>query len=357
MKKRMKILAVLGCISMLAGCGDISEGAYVEVDEKEIAETAKDVVQEVADQTANIVDSENEHVLMVKNGHPESYPDITYKDAFENFFSYPTWKYFTGTKNGPDEDGDGKPDSVEENVDIVEFTGYCMYQNVEVKALIQFTLDKEAGTFTATYLSFNEVPQNNITLCAVIQAAFEGDDEGSSQQEETQTGQAEKPQDSQDIDEEQLQEFIELICSYSDPPSECSEEELQAFFKEEYLQWKNGEEDSNIIVGEDGHLKLKPRIDKSAKAFPILFRGYENSKCPVMVHAEEAYELKYGTYDEMIASCVNDGMTMYAPPVFSEETGTIYTATKWDAYPEQWTEGLLTYDEFITEVNSIAGIQ
>lgn len=98
-------------------------------------------------------------------------------------------------------------------------------------------------------------------------------------------------------------------------------------------------------------------ISKSSKAFPILIRAYEDSECPVMVHDEGAEQLKYGTYEEMLASCVNDGITMYAPPVFSEKTGTIYSATKWDAYPDQWTEELLTYDEFIAKVNSIAGIE
>lgn len=41
-------------------------------------------------------------------------------------------------------------------MDVVEFTGYCTYQNVEVKALVQFTLSKERDTFEATYLSLIE---------------------------------------------------------------------------------------------------------------------------------------------------------------------------------------------------------
>ena len=289
MRKKSVYIVLVISIFFLIGCS--SEGAYNEVDTKEVSETAKDIVQEVADQTANIVDSQKEHVLMVKNGHPESYPETTYQEAFESFFSYPTWKYFTGTKEGPDEDGDGVADYTEENVDIVEFTGYCMYQETEVKALIQFTVDKEAGTFTATYLSFNEVPQSTLMLYSLLEKAFEVAED---------IGTAESTTESQES---------------------------------------------------DGAI-----ISKSSKAFPILFRGYEDSECPVMVHDEEAAELKQGTYDEMLASCVNDGITMYAPPVFSEQTGTIYTATRWDAYPDQWTEGLLTYDEFIAEVNFIAGI-
>ncbi|MFG6332685.1 MAG: hypothetical protein K1W28_12815 [Lachnospiraceae bacterium] len=56
----------------------------------------------------------------------------------------------------------------------------------------------------------------------------------------------------------------------------------------------------------------------------------------------------------MLASCVDDGITMFAPPTYYN--GFIYTATKWDAYPDQWYDGLLTYNEFVSEVNKLAGI-
>ena len=166
-----KVIAgvMLSTVIVLSGCSaDISES-----DIKDISETAEKIGEEVVDQTVNIANSEEEHVLMVKNGYTNSYPDITYADAFEGFFAYPTWKYFVGTKEGPDEDGDGVADYTQENVDIVEFTGYCTYQEAEVKALIQFTLEQEAGTFTATYLSFNGVPQNNLMLYTILEKAFE----------------------------------------------------------------------------------------------------------------------------------------------------------------------------------------
>lgn len=133
--------------------------------------TACSESSDVADQVANVVQSEDEHVLSVKNGTNSNYPDKTYGEAFKNYFDSPTWKYFKGTKEGTDEDGDGKPDSEEEDVDIVEFTGYCMYQEVKVKALIQFTLNDD-NTFSATFLSFNDVPQNMFILAAVIEKAF-----------------------------------------------------------------------------------------------------------------------------------------------------------------------------------------
>lgn len=128
---------------------------------------------DVADQVANVVQAENENVLAVKGGTNNNYPDVTYEQAFDAFFGMPTWKYFEGTQEGPDDDGDGKPDYTIDNIDVVEFTGTCTYMDVEVKALIQFTLDKEEGSFEATYLSFNEVPQSTIILAGLISKVFE----------------------------------------------------------------------------------------------------------------------------------------------------------------------------------------
>lgn len=131
------------------------------------------VVDDIVDQAANAVQSEDEHVLAVKKGSNNAYPDVTYEEAFENFFGSPTWKYFKGTHEGPDDDGDGKPDYTEDNIDVVEFTGKCTYQDVEVKALIQFTLDEDGETFDATYLAFNDVPQSMLMLHGLFEKVFE----------------------------------------------------------------------------------------------------------------------------------------------------------------------------------------
>lgn len=131
------------------------------------------VINDAVDQVTNVVQADDKNVLMVKNGTNNNYPNITYGEAFDSFFSSPTWKYFKGTQEGPDDDGDGKPDYTKENVDVVEFTGLCTYMDVEVKALIQFVLNKEEGTFKASYLSFNEVPQSTLIQAALLAKAFE----------------------------------------------------------------------------------------------------------------------------------------------------------------------------------------
>lgn len=209
---------------------------------------------DITDQVANVVQAENENVLFVKEGVPDKYPDKTYGEAFESFFISPTWKYFEGTLERTDENGDGEPDGTEENADIVEFTGYCTYQEVEVKARIQFTLDKEAGTFEATYLAFNEVPQNKLYLAALMDKVFTGEagDEIELAQETEQQG-----VESETMEEDPLlQEFIDLICSYSDPP-DLQGEELENYFKEQYDLWSKGAGYTNITKDNTGHLQIE----------------------------------------------------------------------------------------------------
>lgn len=133
----------------------------------------EDVVDEVVDNVSNVVQQEDENVLAVKNAVNEEY-DVTYGEAFENYFGSPKWKYFKGTEEGPDDDEDGKPDYTKENVDVVEFKGTCIYQDVRVEALIQFTLDEE--TFEATYLAYNKVPQSRLMLAALLESVFNDED-------------------------------------------------------------------------------------------------------------------------------------------------------------------------------------
>lgn len=147
-KRKMHIMMMIAALCFVCGCSELSE--------KDTQEKAEDVVQEVVDQVENIADKEDENVLSVKNGYPENYPDITFGDAFDNFFGSPTWKYFEG-ENGED---------------VVEFTGYCTYQDVEVKARLQFILNGD-GTFTSGALSFNDVPQSQLITSAMLEKAFE----------------------------------------------------------------------------------------------------------------------------------------------------------------------------------------
>lgn len=128
--------------------------------------------KEVSDQIANITNADDSRVDSVKNGTSSEYPGKTWGNAFESFFSATTWKYFNGTLEGPDEDEDGKSDNIQNDIDVVEFTGHCTYSNTDVLARIQFRLYDD-GTFEPVFLAFNEVPQNKLMLNAIIEKAFE----------------------------------------------------------------------------------------------------------------------------------------------------------------------------------------
>lgn len=147
-KKLATILIAANILCMAAGCAQETA--------KDVEKQAEDIAQEVADQAENIADNDDEHVISVKNGYPEAYPEITFGEAFDSFFASPTWKYF--------ESEDGQ--------DVVEFTGYCTYQEVEVKARLQFILEED-GAFTSGALSFNDVPQSQLITGAMLEKAFE----------------------------------------------------------------------------------------------------------------------------------------------------------------------------------------
>ena len=149
MKKMKKIRAtIILCFVVLCICGCSSSS---------VEDNVTDVAKELNDQVSNITDKEDEHVLYVKNGCPLSYPNISYGEAFGEFFDDPTWKYF----------------EADTGEDVVEFTGYCIYKDTKVKARLQFVLDMKAGTFTQGALSFNDVPQNNLITSAMLIKAFD----------------------------------------------------------------------------------------------------------------------------------------------------------------------------------------
>lgn len=122
------------------------------------SETAlKNTGKELEDTLADIKDSDNKYIMMVKNGYREDHPELTYEKAFTAFFATPRWKYFEG----------------DEGQKVIEFTGDCTYRDTDVKARVQFVVDEDKGTVEATYLAFNEVPQDAFTLAALIGTVFE----------------------------------------------------------------------------------------------------------------------------------------------------------------------------------------
>ncbi len=109
------------------------------------------------DTSGGISSEDDRYIDFVKNGSPEAYPDITYGEAFSDFFSNCHWQYFKG----------------DNETDVVEFSGDCLYRDAEVTVTLQFILDVDEGTFEAGYLAFNDVPQVALVEYALINKAFE----------------------------------------------------------------------------------------------------------------------------------------------------------------------------------------
>lgn len=78
------------------------------------------------------------NIDMVKKGSPELIPDITYGQAYENFFANPQWRGFTA-------------DTGEH---VVEFTGDCTYYDEDAQVYIQFVIESETS-FSMYYAHLN----------------------------------------------------------------------------------------------------------------------------------------------------------------------------------------------------------
>ncbi|MDD3172862.1 MAG: rhomboid family intramembrane serine protease [Herbinix sp.] len=97
----------------------------------------------------------NKYVEQVYNGQPDGY-NQTYGEAFNSFFSEPEWDHFTS----------------DDNKEVVEFTGKCLYENQEVEAYLQFAIIDEKS-FSLSYLAFEGNAQTYPTMEALINAAFQ----------------------------------------------------------------------------------------------------------------------------------------------------------------------------------------
>ena len=160
MKRVTLILTICIMLVMLVGC-DTSD---------------------VKDHAADIAQSDNEYIKIVKNGVNDNYPDITYGEAFDDFFGSPTWKYFKGSKKKSDDEEDKSEDS-EKEYDVVEFTGYCTYDDEDVKALMQFDVDKKNKSFEPSYLSLNKVSQSPLVMASLLEKVLSDGKEDTSEED------------------------------------------------------------------------------------------------------------------------------------------------------------------------------
>ncbi len=103
----------------------------------------------------NVLTSLDQRTNTVREGSMEAYPDIKIGDAYAAFFSNPQWKYFEN----------------KEGVKVVEFSGGCVFREVQVTAKQQFILGKD-GKFEVGALSFNDVPQVELISVGLMEKVF-----------------------------------------------------------------------------------------------------------------------------------------------------------------------------------------
>lgn len=254
------------------------------------------------------MEGQQKYIRMIKETAPQAYPDITYGEAFEAFFGDDSWNYFKST----------------DEQDVVEFHGKCQYDGEEAEVTIQYLVSYEEGTLQLYTMAINDEPQTEFVQLLMLEKIFESYEAGDG---------------SQNLELEDLENETNTdVETGMDTTEKKSDTETNG---------DAGKED----VTENPELAQDMAEYTSGIMFPILSRGYEDSgECPVMVteENESGDDLESGTYEEMLASCINDGITMYASP--NMYGGCIYTATKWDASTETWYDGLLTYDQFLSVV-------
>lgn len=405
----------------------------------------------------------NKYVRFVKEACPEAYPDVSYGEAFGGFFGNCKWEYFQS----------------EDNQDVVEFSGNCMYDDKTAVVKAQFLVSYDEGKGELYTMSINDEIQPELVQAMLLAKIFGGygsgagtntleleeelpddfDEEGSEKTDKRISDQKIGEDTGGQIHRyelllndltwtqayndcisrggylvqinslEEYQHIIQQINGASmqdvhfylggrrsrsgrdyywintqnefesdslnpgkgswaaghwmkNEPSYSSDGDTEQYVSLVYYQneWVLNDVPEDISVyypGTTGYiceydeaepektdgkgsgivLTPQPRGKSAASTssldFPILFQGYlEYSPCPVMVQDESGDVLRSGSYSEMLASCVDDGKTMYASPFYNNNQ--IMLPTRWDAPNDMWYDGLLSYDQFLFVVEWIA---
>lgn len=102
------------------------------------------------DDTVNSFLGDSVNVSSVKDAYLSSCPSATLGQMADAFMANPSWSDFASTTGGT----------------VVELTGGITFDSADVEALIQFELF--GSSFEASYLSFNQVSQNQLMLSSLL---------------------------------------------------------------------------------------------------------------------------------------------------------------------------------------------
>ena len=102
------------------------------------------------DDTVNSFLGDSVNVSSVKDAYLSSCPSATLGQMADAFMANPSWSDCASTTGGT----------------VVELTGGITFDSADVEALIQFELS--GSSFEASYLSFNQVSQNQLMLSSLL---------------------------------------------------------------------------------------------------------------------------------------------------------------------------------------------
>ena len=111
--------------------------------------------------SSSFIDSNNmdetNKIIAVKSGYIYSFSDeVPVGPAIDSFLHTNTWKYFKS----------------EDNMDVVQCTGNCMYNDKKVEAKIQFVVNDD-DSFEVNSLSLNDIDQELTNILAFLGKAYE----------------------------------------------------------------------------------------------------------------------------------------------------------------------------------------
>ena len=138
--KKIITLILVGCMALSIG------GCATEQDEPK---------------SSSFIDSNNmdetNKIIAVKSGYIYSFSDeVPVGPAIDSFLHTNTWKYFKS----------------EDNMDVVQCTGNCMYNDKKVEAKIQFMVNDD-DSFEVNSLSLNDIDQEVTNILAFLGKAYE----------------------------------------------------------------------------------------------------------------------------------------------------------------------------------------
>ena len=138
--KKIITLILVGCMALSIG------GCATEQDEPK---------------SSSFIDSNNmdetNKIIAVKSGYICSFSDeVPVGPAIDSFLHTNTWKYFKS----------------EDNMDVVQCTGNCMYNDKKVEAKIQFVVNDD-DSFEVNSLSLNDIDQELTNILAFLGKAYE----------------------------------------------------------------------------------------------------------------------------------------------------------------------------------------